>query len=69
MRHCVEPWVYPYILVSTALHVLPQKTGPWDSGPWLCQQDAAALALEEEVLGGSIEVPQEIMRTRQQKEP
>eukprot|EP00434_Breviolum_minutum_P013047 symbB.v1.2.011495.t1/scaffold772.1/size165093/2 len=31
-------------------------------------QDVAALSLEEEVLGGSIEVPQEIMRTRQQKD-
>lgn len=34
-----------------------------------CFEDAASLSLEEEVLGGSIEVPQEIMRTRQQKEP
>lgn len=31
-------------------------------------QDPAALALEEQTLGASIEVPQEVMRTRQQKD-
>eukprot|EP00435_Cladocopium_sp_Y103_P010471 s3049_g2.t1 len=31
-------------------------------------QDPAALALEEQTLGTSIEVPQEVMRTRQQKD-
>lgn len=50
---------FSHVFFPTAFHVMC----------FPCFEDAAALALEEEVLGGSIEVPQEIMRTRQQKEP
>ncbi|CAK9089044.1 [NU+] prion formation protein 1, partial [Durusdinium trenchii] len=59
--------------VATALEaeaLLQGRAGPLTEvtvlGDFL--QDAASVAMEEEVMGCSIEVPQEVMRTRQQKE-